>query len=109
MIAEFLLPPSNILPCTYRDLSSIMKEIGMNYEAIYACPDDHVIYYNQHEFATKCQEFHISIYQTYQVTGASQVSSLYSHHSMFAMTIQCKNITQFMNYHARKKIQDDVI
>ena len=52
LIAEFLLPPSNILPRTYRDLSSLMKEIGMHYEAIYACPDDHVIFYNQHEFAT---------------------------------------------------------
>ena len=68
LIVEFLLPPSNILPHTYRDLSSIMKEIGMNYEAIHACPDDHVIYYNQHEFAIDCMECHISRYRTYQVT-----------------------------------------
>ena len=54
LIAEFLLPPSNILPRTYRYLSSIMKEIGMHYEAIHACLDDHVIYYNQHEFAIEC-------------------------------------------------------
>ena len=52
MIAKNLLPPSNILPRTYRDLSAIMKEIGMQYEGIQTCPDDHVIYYNQHEFAT---------------------------------------------------------
>ena len=68
LIAEFLLPPSNILPRTYRDLSSIMKEIGMHYEAIHACPDDHVIYYNQHEFATKCSECHVSRYRTDKVT-----------------------------------------
>ena len=43
-IPEILLPPSNILPRTYRDLSSIMKEIGMHYEAIHACPDDHVFF-----------------------------------------------------------------
>ena len=68
LIAEFLLPPSNILPRTYRDLSSIMKEIGMQYEAIHAYPDDHVIYYNQHEFETECLEFHISRYRIVQVT-----------------------------------------
>ena len=45
-----------------------MKEIGMHYEEIHACPDDHVIYYNQHEFATKCLECHISRYQIDQVT-----------------------------------------
>ena len=68
LIAEFLLPWSNILPRTYRYLSSIMKDIGMHYEEIYACPDDNVIYYNQYEFATECLEFHISRYQTDQVT-----------------------------------------
>ena len=86
MIVEFLLPPSNILPHTYRDVSAIMKEIGMQYEAIDACPDDHIIYYKQHEFET---EYHISISQTYQVTkkGSSQGSSLYSHYSTSATTV----------------------
>ena len=87
LIAEFLLPLSNILPRTYRDLSSIMKEIEIHYEAIHACLDDHVIYYNQHEFATEC---HVSRYRIDKVTkkGASEGSSLYSHHSTFATTIQ---------------------
>ena len=62
-----MLPPSNILTCTYRDLSSIMKDIGMHYESVHACPDDHVIYYNQHEFTTECLECHISRYRTDQV------------------------------------------
>ena len=68
MIAKFLLPPSNILPHTYLDLSTIMKKIGMHYEAIHACPDDHVIYYNQYEFAIEFLECHISRYRTDQVT-----------------------------------------
>ena len=62
--APFLLPTSNMLPPTYRYLSSIMKDIVMHYEAIHACPDDHVIYYNQDEFATECQECHVSRYHT---------------------------------------------
>ena len=45
-----------------------MKEIGMNYEAIHACPYDHVIYYNQHEFAIECLECHLSRYLTDKVT-----------------------------------------
>ena len=40
----------------------------MQYEAIHACPDDRVIYYNQHEFKIECLECHISRYQTDQVT-----------------------------------------
>ena len=68
LITDFLLPPSNILPHTYRDLSSIIKEIGMHYESIHACLDDHVVYYNQHEFTTKYLECHISRYRTDKVT-----------------------------------------
>ena len=68
MIAKYLLPPSNILPRTYRDLSAIMKYIGMEYQAIDACPNDHIIYYKQYEFETKCPKCHSSRYRTYQVT-----------------------------------------
>ena len=68
MIAEFLLTPSNILPLTDRYLSSIMKDIGIHYEAIRACLNDHVKYYNQHEFATECLECHVSRYRTDKVT-----------------------------------------
>ena len=42
MIGEYLLPPSNKLPCTYRDLKNIMNYVGMDYQAIDACPNDHI-------------------------------------------------------------------
>ena len=62
----------------------------MHYEGIHACPDDHVIYYNQHEFATECPECHISRYRTDRVTkkGVSQGSSLYFHYSTFPANVQ---------------------
>ena len=68
MIDEFLLPLSNIFPHTYRDLLAIMKEIGMPYEEIDACPNDHIIYYRQHEFEIECPECHINRCQTDQLT-----------------------------------------
>ena len=46
----------------------MMNKIGMQYEAIHACPGDHVIYYNHHEFATECPECHVSRYRTDKVT-----------------------------------------
>ena len=45
-----------------------MKEIGMQYEAIDACPVEHIVYYKQHEFETECPECHSSRYRTYQLT-----------------------------------------
>ena len=31
-----------------------MKEIGMEYQAIDACPNDHIIYYGQYASENKC-------------------------------------------------------
>ena len=45
LLGEFFLPPSYNLPRTHQELSSIMKDIRMEYRDIYACPNDHIIYY----------------------------------------------------------------
>jgi hypothetical protein len=44
LLGNFLLPSSNILPHTYKYLNSIMKDIGMDYQTIDACHNDHIIY-----------------------------------------------------------------
>jgi hypothetical protein len=48
LLGDVLLPTSDILPRTYREISVIMKEIGMDYQAIDACPKDHIIYYGKY-------------------------------------------------------------
>jgi predicted RNA-binding Zn-ribbon protein involved in translation (DUF1610 family) len=68
LLGEFLLPSSNILPRTYRDLHAIMKDIGMEYQSIDACTNDNIIYYGQHALKTKCPVCGINRYRTYQVT-----------------------------------------
>ena len=74
-------------------------------------PNDHVIYYNQHEFATECLECHVSIYSIDKVT--KKVPQKVLHYIPIIPHLQrmfmCKNIVQFMDYHARNKIQDDII
>ena len=63
LLGEFLLPLSNILPRTYQGLHAIMKDIGMNYQTIYAYPNDHIIYYGQHASKTECLQCLISRYK----------------------------------------------
>ena len=59
LLGGFLLPLSNVLPHTYQDLHAIMKGIGMDYQDIHACSDDHILYYKEHaskEECLKCQK-----------------------------------------------------
>ena len=68
LISEFLLPPSKNLPHSYRELSNIMDHIGMKYQTIHTCPNDHILYHKQYEFATECPDCHISRYRSDQIT-----------------------------------------
>ena len=105
-----MLPPSNILPRTYRDLSSTMEDIGMYYQEIHACPNEHVIYYNKHGFATKFPEFHITRYRIDQVTKnvPHKVLRYISIIPRLQRLSRCKKTVQFMDYHVRNRSQDDV-
>ena len=83
----------------------------MHYEAIHACPDDHVIYYNHHEFATECPECDISRYWTDEVR--KKVPHKVLHYIPIIPRLQrlfwYKNIAQFMDYNSKNRSQDDVI
>ena len=83
----------------------------MHYEEIHACPYDHVIYYNQHEFAMECPKFHISRYRTDQVTKKvpHKVLLYIPIIPHFKKLFRCKSIVQFMDYNERNISEYDVI
>jgi hypothetical protein len=58
----------HFLPRTYRSLHAIMKDIGMDYQTIDACPNEHIIYYGQHALKTEFPQCLISRYRIDQVT-----------------------------------------
>ena len=102
LLGEFLLPSSNILPHTYRGFHAIMKDIGMDYQTIDGCPNDHIIYYGQHASKTECPQCLISRYQIDQVT--KRVPQKVLHHIPIIPHLQrlfrCESIAQFIDYHA---------
>ena len=64
LLGDVLLPTSNIFPHTYWEIFVIMKEIGMDYQAIDTCPNDHIIYYGQYALENECPQCQISRYRT---------------------------------------------
>jgi hypothetical protein len=68
LLCEIMLPLPNVLCRTYQDFHSIMKDIGMEYQAIHACPDDHILYYGECASKEEFLKFQISTYRTDKVT-----------------------------------------
>ena len=66
-----------------------MKETGMDYQAIDACTNDHIIYYRQYALENKFPQCELSRCRTDQLTiKVSQSSLRYSHNSTFPTNIQ---------------------
>ena len=61
MIGEYFLPSPNKLPRTYRELSAILKEIGMEYRAIDACPNDHITHNDLNRIAHNVKSVDIEL------------------------------------------------
>jgi hypothetical protein len=88
-----------------------MKDIGMDYQTIDACSNEHIIYYGQHASKTECMQFLISRYRTDQVK--KRVPRKVLHHIPIIPRLQqlfsCEITSQFMDYHARNIIGDGVL
>ena len=47
----------------------ILKDIGLDYNTVDACHNDHIIYYRQHASKSECHECGISRYSIEDVTN----------------------------------------
>ena len=83
----------------------------MEYQVIDACPNDHIIYHKQHEFATECPKFHISRYRTDQLTKKvpRKVLCYILIISRMQQLFRCESLVQFMDYHAHNRSGDEIL
>ena len=111
LIGEFLLPLSNVLPHSYRELCAIMKHIGMEYQTIDACPKDHVIYHKEYKHATYFPKFHTRRYKYDQVKKRvpCKVLCYIPIIPCLKQLFMCSCLAQFMDYHAHNRSQDDIM
>ena len=88
-----------------------MKEIGMEYQAIDACPNDHIIYYGQYASENEFPQCQISRYRTDKVTKKvpRKVLRYIPIIPRFQQLFRCQSIAQFMDFHAKNKSEYDVL
>jgi hypothetical protein len=89
----------------------IMKEIRMDYQAIDACPNDHIIYYGKYALENEFPQCKISRYQTDK--ASKKVPHKLLRYIMiiprFQQLFRCQSITQFIDFHAKNRSRDDVL
>ncbi|XP_028056511.1 uncharacterized protein LOC114260562 [Camellia sinensis] len=78
MLLELLkeaFPEGVTLPNTVYKVEQIVMELGLSYEKIHACPNDCMLYRNEHKTDYECYVCHISRYVTNQNDSSNEASS----------------------------------
>ena len=88
-----------------------MKDIGMEYQAINACPDEDILYYKEHVSkykGLKCEE---SRYWVEKVTKKVPCKVLCCIPVIPSLRqfFKCKSIARLMDYHAKNKSEYGVL
>ena len=75
----------------------------MEYQAIDACPNDHIIYYGQYASENKFPQCEMSRYWNDQVTKnvPHKILCYIPIIPRFQWLFRCQSIAQFMDYHAK--------
>ncbi|XP_059074295.1 uncharacterized protein LOC131874628 [Cryptomeria japonica] len=68
LLANKILPKDNKLPHSHREVSLVMKDIGMEYNTYDACPNDHILYYGRNANLQQCPVCHTGRYRQDQVS-----------------------------------------
>lgn len=110
-MANKILPKDNKLPHSHREVSSIMKDIGMEYKTYDACPNDHILYYGENANLQQCPVCHTNRYRQDQVSKKVPYKVL-RHIPLkprFERMFKCKELAKYMDYHAQGRSQDGVM
>ena len=77
LVSKLVLPKDNIAPWSHYEAKSVVTTLGLNYEAIHACPKGHMLFRGQYANANKC---HICQTSRYLKRGKSLVPALVLRH-----------------------------
>jgi len=70
LVSKIVLPKDNIAPRSHYEAKSLVTTLGLNYEAIHACPKGHMLFRGQYAKADKC---HICQSSRYLKRGKSLI------------------------------------
>lgn len=110
-MANKILPKDNNLPHSHREVSSIMKDIGMEYKTDDACPNDHILYYRNNANLQQCPKCHINRYcqdQLYKIVPYKVLRHIPLKPRLERM-FKCKELVKDMDHHGQARSQDGVM
>ncbi|XP_057532932.1 uncharacterized protein LOC130810824 [Amaranthus tricolor] len=87
-----VLPDDSVLPTSLNEAKKVLKVLGLDYKKIDACPNDCMLYWEEHATATSCH-----------VCGASRWKSKENDHTEYTLEKAHKILAKILRYFPLKK------
>jgi hypothetical protein len=100
-----------VIPKTRKEARKMMTVLGMDYDTIHACPEDHVLYRGEHSEKLQCPMCNASRFRD-DVQGDKVPRKVLRHFPIIPRLqrlFRCKSLAQLMDWHVKNRSTDDVM
>ncbi|KAL3684834.1 hypothetical protein R1sor_002856 [Riccia sorocarpa] len=109
LLAEKVLPDGSDVPKSRVEAKRVLKSIGMEYEVIHACPNDCILYRNEHQDKIECHVCNEGRYR--EDTQGKQIPKKVLRRFPLIPRLRhmfrCRPISDLMTWHRENRSQDD--
>ncbi|XP_074307835.1 uncharacterized protein LOC141642788 [Silene latifolia] len=111
-----MVPEAN-LPGSFREARKIVRDLGLDYKKIYACPNDCMLYWKEYENAEECRVCHVSKWKQCEGSQSNKSSKpipripakVLWHFPLkprLERIYMCSEIAEYMTWHFDKRPKD---
>ena len=103
-----MLPKDNVLPSRTYDAKQMLGSIGLNYEKIHACPNDCILFRNEHASLTSCPKCNASRYKKKE-SAPEKVLWYFPIIPRFRRMYHSSEDAKHLTWHDDERIKDDML
>ncbi|MCO5549938.1 hypothetical protein L7F22_003415 [Adiantum nelumboides] len=110
-LLQKILPEGNCMPESRNAAKKTLATLGLDYESIHACPNDHVLFKKELAKEVHCPQCHASRYRE-DVQGNKVPAKVLRHFPLIPRIkhmFRCKEIAGLMSWHANNKSIDGMM
>ncbi|MCO5608035.1 hypothetical protein L7F22_062238 [Adiantum nelumboides] len=110
-LLQKILPEGNCMPESRNAAKKTLATLGLDYESIHACPNDHVLFRKELAKEVHCPQCHASRYRE-DVQGNKVPAKVLRHFPLIPRIkhmFKCKEIAGLMSWHANNKSIDGMM
>ncbi|RYA73316.1 hypothetical protein DD595_25115 [Enterobacter cloacae complex sp. 4DZ3-17B2] len=111
LLKEHILPADNVMPDSRDEARKILRNLGMDYNSIHACPNDCILFRGEYTDMVKCPKCDSERYRV-DLHGTKIPQKVLRHFPLLPRIkhfFECKSMAALASWHEENKSSDGVL